>query len=143
MTNIVLDKETLQIIALFSQLSSANVRDCIIDEQQIIFIVEGTDVGKAIGPKGSMIKKAEQMLKKRVKIVGYDADAAKFITNLCAPAKVKQVTVEGAVATITAEDYQNRGFIIGRSATTLRKYEAITKRYFPIDQLKVAGEHKI
>ncbi len=86
----------------------------------------------------------EALLKKRVKVVEYDAEATKFVTNLCAPAKIASVVVEGDTATITPVDFQNRGLIIGKNANILRKYEMITKRYFPIEHLRVATvEEKI
>jgi hypothetical protein len=53
------------------------------------------------------------------------------------PAKVSEVRQDERIVTITAADTQSRGYIIGRGASILRGHEAIVKRYFDIDEIKV------
>lgn len=129
--------ETMQLMSLFSKISHATVKDCIVDDQQLVFIVGPGEVGKAVGAKGANIKKMENASKKRVKVVEFSDDLLGFVANLCAPAKIKDMQLEGKVVIITAEDHPSRGLIIGRNAYTLRKYEAITRRYFEVDEIKV------
>jgi len=137
MAKVLLDMETMQLIALFSKISHATVKDCISDENQLVFIVAQGEVGKAVGAKGANIKKMEQQSKKRVKVMEYSDDICQFVANLCAPAKIKSIVQEGKVVIIESADHPSRGLIIGKNASTLRKYETITKRYFDLDEIKV------
>jgi len=136
-SKIIFDQASMQIMAMFEKLSRATIKDCIIDDAQAVFIVAQGEVGKAVGPKGINIKKMERQLNKRVKVAEYSDDVCQFVANLCMPAKVKSVTLEGNIIKVAPADLQSRGFIIGRNASTLRKYESIIKRYFEIDKIKV------
>ena len=44
---------------------------------------------------------------------------------------------EGGIVFLDPKDLKTRGLLIGRGASNLRFFEAIVKRYFPIDELKV------
>lgn len=138
-SKIIFDQQSMQIMAMFEKMSRATIKDCIMDDNQAIFIVAQGEVGKAVGPKGANIKKMEKQLNKRVKVAEYSDDVCQFVANLCMPAKVKQVTLDGKIVKVEPADIQSRGFIIGRNASTLRKYEGIVKRYFEIDEIKVLG----
>ena len=41
--------------------------------------------------------------------------------------------------TIIPIDRKTRGFLIGKNASNLRFYEEITKKYFSIKKIKIAG----
>ena len=139
MTKIKFDIDAMKIMSLFENMTGANLKDCIISEGLIIFIVKDGEIGKAIGKKGMNIRKLEYSLKKKIKIAEYNENLAQFIENLVYPAKVREVKQEEKLITITAADSQSRGLIIGRGASILRNYESIVKRYFDIEEIKVVN----
>ena len=134
---IVYDATLMKFMSLFESLTRARVKDCIAQDGMVIFVVQPNEIGKAIGPKGRNARKLEQILKKRVKIVEFSEEPATFIKSLVHPLQVREIKEEDGVFTITAADLKTRGMLIGRSASHLRKYESIVKRYFPIKELKV------
>ena len=138
-SKIVFDRAIMELMQLFARIARVDLKDCVVDDTQVIFIVGPGDVGKAVGAKGANIRKMEAACKKRVKVAEFNDDCCQFVANLCAPAKVKDCKLEGKVVTVVPGDLQSRGLIIGKNASTLRKYESIVKRYFPIDEIKVTS----
>ena len=135
---IVYDATLIKIMSLFEKITKARLKDCITQDNQMIFVVQPNEIAKAIGPKGKNVKKLENMLKKRVKVVEYNQEPATFIKRLVHPLQVREIVEEDGVYTITAVDLKTRGMLIGRNASYLRAFENIVKRYFPIKELKVA-----
>lgn len=137
---IIYDTGTMQVMVHFERMTGAKLKDCIIKEQQVIFIVEPGNIGKAIGPKGVNVKRLENALKKKVKIVEFSHELVSFIKNLAYPIDVKEVREkDDGVVVIVPPDLKSRGLLIGRNAQTLRAYEAVVQRYFSIKELKVAN----
>ncbi len=139
MGKIVYDTGTMQVMAHFEQMTRSRLKDCIVREQQVIFVVEPGDIGKAIGPRGANVRRLEDALKKKVKMVEYAHELVSFIKNLAYPIDVKEVREQDdGVVVIMPPDLKSRGLLIGRNAQTLRNYEAVVQRFFPIKELKVA-----
>ncbi|MBS3124657.1 NusA-like transcription termination signal-binding factor [Candidatus Woesearchaeota archaeon] len=136
--SVTIDTNTLQLIAMFEQMSGAQIRDCIPLENQIVFIVEQGEIAKAIGKGGKHARDLEFKSKKKVKIVEFHPDLIQFVQNLISPLSISEAKLEGEVLLLNAKDLKTRGLLIGRSASTLRFFECIVKRYFPIKELKVA-----
>ena len=138
MTSRILDAQTLQLIALFEQMTGAQVKDCVQEEGQIIFIVDQGEIAKAIGKGGKHARDLEYKSKKRVKIVEFHNDVIQFVQNLISPVEISEAKLEGETLVLRTKDLKSRGLLIGRNATTLRFFEGIVQRYFPIKELKVA-----
>lgn len=136
MARIILDERTMKFSSLFESITRARLKNCFIDDI-IIFVVEPGELFKAIGRQGSNVKRLENILKFKIKIVEYDQDLQHFIHKLMFPAKIKEITEENNIYTITPLDLHSRGLMIGRNAQNLRNYERILKIYFKIQELKV------
>ena len=141
MNKIKFDLDTLKLISLFEKLTRASVKDCFPEENQITYVVNENEAGKAIGKNGANVKRLGNMSKKNIRIIEFSPDIKQFIQNLVFPSKVSNVEEEEVdgkkIVTITPLDNKNRGHLIGRAAETLRYNENIVKRYFQIDELKV------
>ena len=133
----VIDSKVMQVMALFDKITHADLRDCILGEGSVLFIVEENQVGKAIGKQGVNSRKLEKALKRKVKIVEYNAEVTTFVKNLFYPLKAADVKLEDGVVYVYPVDTQTRGQMIGRNASTLRNVESIAKRYFKINEIKI------
>jgi len=136
-SKIVFDLAAMQIMSLFTRITKAKLKDCIVEDGQIMFIVENGEMSKAIGKGGSNVKLLEKKLSKRVKIVQYSSDLCQFVCNLMYPAKVKDCVLTDGIVFLEAEDHPSRGLMIGRSASNLRRCEEIARRYFKLEEIKV------
>lgn len=132
------DAAIISYISLFERVTKAQVKDCMIADGLIIFIVEENEMGKALGKHGVNIKSLESNLKKKVKVIEFSPDMIKFIEHIIYPTKAKEIIEDNGKVTIIPSDSRSRGYLIGRNATILRQNESIVKRYFDIGELRVA-----
>lgn len=139
-------------MSLFEKVSHAKVKDCFeLSPKNLVFVVLPNELAKAVGKKGSNVKKLESMFKKNIRIIEYDPKIEKFIANLCLPNKIKTVDFSEQMlwdstkraAVITPESLKSRGFIIGKDASNLRLMETICRRYFQIDEIRVVPADKL
>ena len=131
------DVEIMQFISLFEKITKTNAKDCFKQDKKLVFVVNPGMAGKAVGKKGMNIKKLENLMKKKVKIVEFDNDLITFVKNAIHPLQAKDIKEEDGVIIITPPDSVTRGYLIGREAVNLRGFEEIVKRYFDIKEIKV------
>ncbi len=132
-----LDVSAITTINLFERVTGAKVRDCITGETRVVFVVEEGEIGRAIGRNGVNIKKIEQALNRKIKIVEFNPDVARFVGNLVLPLRASKITVDGDTVVLHSDDVTTKGLLIGRNAQNLRHNETIVKRYFDIREIKV------
>lgn len=131
------DVELIKTINLFESVTRARVKDAFYMKELLTFVVFEGDMFKALGKNLENLKKIESMLKRKIKIVEFNKDLIKFITNLLYPYKVDSITIDGKIVTIKDEDTKTKGLIIGAKAQNLRNYEQVVKKYFDIEEIKV------
>ena len=132
------DSETLKLISLFEKITRSNLKDIIPYKESYIFIVEPGQLRKALGKENVNLKKIQEALGKRIKIVEFNKDVKTFIKNLVYPLKVTEVTQDEYTLVVKGADHKTRGLMIGAKAQNLRFYESIVKNYFPeVEEVKV------
>ena len=136
MSKIKYDSDLMKLITLFESMSGAKVKDCIADDN-IIFIIEENEMGKAIGKKGANIKRAEDLLKRKIKLVEFSQDILQFVKNMIYPAEVNDIKQEDGVITIYGKDSNSKAKIIGRERRNINNLTKIAKRYFDVKEIKV------
>ncbi len=130
--------EELKIMNMLEQFSGVTPKDFLMDEQRAIFVVPQGGMARCIGKGGIIVKKMENLLKRRVKYIEYSDQMLQFVKNVVSPLEVGDVVDEEGVVTMHAKDHQTRGLLIGRAAQNLRMSEMLVKRYFPsVKELKV------
>lgn len=138
MIKIKYDINIIKFISVFESITKARIKDCLDQDGKLIFVVKENEIGKAIGKKGINIKRLENALKKKIKIIEFSDDLIQFIKNCIYPSQSKDI-VEGedGIILITPVDSQTRGMLIGREAVHLRALEKIVNRFFTIKEIKV------
>ena len=135
---ITFDSNTIKLISMFESITRARVKDCFDNKGTMVFIVEEGDIGKALGKKAVNVRKIENMLKKKIRVIEYSTDITKFVRNVIMPNKANEITYEEGIITITPTDPQSRGYLIGRAAEILRNNESIVKKYYKdLKEIKV------
>lgn len=137
MAKIKYDNALLKLMSFFETVTHTKLRDCFVDDNNVlVFVVEPAQMGLAIGRSGVNAKRLESELKRKIRIVEFSEDIVSFVSGILQPYKAREITQANDVVTINAEP-QSRGYIIGRGGSSLKNYEAIVKRYFPIREIKV------
>jgi N utilization substance protein A len=142
-TGIKITSNEMRFIALFESITSANVKDCIIDEEQgrVLFVVSEGQVGVAIGRGGRNIHQLERMTGKKQEIIEYSEDPAQFIKNALKPALVKEVRItekpDGKSIAVVAVNPKDKGVAIGKNGRNAERLRFLAKRYFDIQNVSI------
>ena len=136
MNKIKFDSDSMSWIMLFESMTGAKVKDCIANEK-LIFIIEENEMGKAIGRNGFNIKRMENKLKKKIKLVEFSNDVLQFIKNIVYPVEVLDIRQENGVVTIHGKDTSSKAMLIGREHQNINHLSNIVKRYFDVKEMKV------
>ena len=123
-----LDKDKIQKINLFENLTSAKIKD-FIDDEKIVIIVKQGEIRKAIGEHGKNIKMIEKIIHKRLKIIEFNNDPLIFTKNFIYPLKT-DINLNNDIIEIKAQDRKTKGLLIGRNGKNLNKLNNLIKNYF-------------
>ena len=134
---IVYDEQLMKYIALVENLTKVNVKDMFLKNNMLYCVIDKENLRKIIGPNGSKIKRIENLIKKKIKILGYSSNVNEFVKDLVYPFKIDKVEDSEGVVNIHCKDTKTKGLLIGRERRNLLNFKEITKRYFPIQDLKV------
>ncbi|MDD2474061.1 MULTISPECIES: NusA-like transcription termination signal-binding factor [unclassified Methanoculleus] len=144
MPQVVLTEECMRLISQFESLTGAGSRDCIVDNrnERIIFVINPGDMGLAIGKGGSSIKKASDVMGKRIEVVEYAPDPAQFLRNCFLPAQVTGIEFSTneedlQVALVEVRD-EDRGLAIGKGGKNIFKAKVLAQRQHDIADVQLA-----
>ena len=138
-----LTSKEMRYIALFESITSATVKDCIVDEEQnrIIFIIKEGDSGVAIGKGGKNIHLLERMTGKKHEIIEHSANPQQFIKNALKPAYVNEICIterpDGKSIAVVAVNPRDKGVAIGKNGRNAERIRFLAKRYFNIQNVSI------
>jgi N utilization substance protein A len=132
-----LDSDAIDLIKMFETRTGAVVKDCIVNGDDITFIIKEGDMGLAIGKGGSIINKIKKELEKEIHVYEHSNDPAKFISNLLFPVKVEKVEINGKNAKVYIEELQKKR-AIGKGGKKINTVKELTLRHFGIENIMVA-----
>jgi len=133
----------MRYIALFESITSATVKDCIVDDalNRIIFIIKEGDVGVAIGKRGKNIHLLEKMTGKKHEIIEHSENPTQFIKNALKPARVKEIRItqrpDGKTIAVVSVNPRDKGVAIGKNGRNAERIRFLAKRYFQIQNVSI------
>ena len=136
MNKIKYDSDSIKLITLFESMTGAKVKDCISNEK-LIFIMEENEMGRAIGRNGVNVKRIENKLRRKVKLVEFSNDVLQFVKNLIYPGEVSDIKQENDKLVIHAKDTHTRAMLIGRERQNINHLSGIVRRHFNAKEIKV------
>jgi len=138
-----LTTKEMRYIALFESITSATVRDCIVDDEQnrIIFVVKEGDIGVAIGKGGKNIHLLERMTGKKHEIIEHSISPQQFIKNALKPAHVNEIRIterpDGKSIAVVSVSPRDKGVAIGKNGRNAERIRLLAKRYFQIQNVSI------
>jgi N utilization substance protein A len=137
---ITLSDEALQYISLFEAETDAAVRDCLLEDDRVVFLVAPGEMGQAIGPGGQHVQAVEKQINRDVDVVEAADVPEAFIKNALAPAAVRGVTIseqgEEVVAYVEV-DQADRGVAIGAGGRTIETARRLAARHVDVDDIQL------
>ena len=136
MNRIKYDSDSIKLITLFESMTGAKVKDLIAGEK-LIFIIKEGEMGKAIGKNGVNIKRMEDKLKKKIRLIEFSNDVLQFIKNVIHPLEASDIKNDGGIINIYGKDVHTKSMMVGREHQNINNLKDIVKRYFEINEIKV------
>jgi transcription termination/antitermination protein NusA len=137
MVRIKLDHNTLSISTIVERLTKAKVKDCFEEEGTLYVIINPGQLGKAIGKGGSVIKKVEEKVNKKVRMIEYSGDVLKFVRNIIYPIKPSEIISHEGNVVIKDSNRMLKSKLIGRDSKNLVVIRRAVQRFFPVNDIKV------
>ena len=125
-----LDLENLGYSTLFEKITRTHVRDSFPTNEVIYFVVNPGFVGKALGKGAVNIKKLQERLKKRIRIIEYSSSAKTFLERLIYPMRVDEIIENENEIILKDSVKKTKGQLIGRDGSNLRILNEIVGRFF-------------
>lgn len=126
-----LDMQDIRYLNLFERIMKVSTRFCLKYNETLVFCVPRHLVSKAIGEGGRNIKKMNQILRKRIKIVASPQgieDVEYFIRAIVSPVTFKNLEIRGNEVLVNAGI--NKAALIGRNKRRLLEMQKIVRDSF-------------
>jgi len=142
MAEITFSNETVQYINMASKYSKASIKDCLVEDDRIIFVVEKGQLGIAIGSKAKNLEKLRTLFKKNIKFVEFDDDKERFIRNLCKPYQISNIITEGdensSMVRVRIEvSPRDKSKLIGKGGRNINMIRKLAQRHHPIKDVQI------
>jgi len=130
-----LDQDTLGLSSLMERITRVRVKDCFKDDddETIYFIVHRGEMGKALGKGGVNVKKVQQILDKKIRVIEYNDDLAAFVRNVIYPVEVEEVKVDENTVIIKDSRKKTKSLLIGRESRNLNILKRAVRRFFNVE----------
>ena len=112
------------------QITHARVKDCFRDEEMVYFVVATGELGKAVGKGGMMIKRVQEQIGKRVRVIEYRDSAVDFVKNVIYPLTVEEVKESDGKIVLKDSSKKTKSLLIGRNAKNLMFINKAVQRFF-------------
>ncbi len=132
-----IDSESLQLMNEFEQRTGAALADIIRDGDNVLFVVQEGQIGKAIGRNGSTLARLREVMKtKNVDVIEDCADKRAVIEKTLRGAVIRSVSeTDGRIAIYV--DPTTRGIAIGKNGVNIKKLKLYLKKKFGIQDAKI------
>lgn len=134
-----LSSESIRYLTLFESLTGASLKDCIVKDEKIVFVVRKGEMGAAIGKGGINIEKIKELVGKRVEVVEHSDDPVEFVENIFKPidVDVRLQEKDNKKVIQVSVNPQYKGLIIGKSGKNINKAKELAKRHHEIEDIMI------
>ncbi|HIH21658.1 MAG: NusA-like transcription termination signal-binding factor [Candidatus Diapherotrites archaeon] len=133
-----LGNEELRYMRALETVAGVSARDCIIFKNKLVFIINAEGIGKAIGKKGSNVKKLSEKMGKNIELMEYSNDAAEFVKKALGSIRFEKAEIlDGEKKAMQLSmDFENRKKLLDNIGR-LKKLKEIVKREYNIGDIRV------
>jgi NusA-like KH domain protein len=127
-----IDMQDIRYLNLFERIMKVRAHFCFRYNENIFFCVPRPLVSKAIGEGGRNIKKMNEVLGKRIKVIAApqgEQDARVFIGDILSPLSFKDLEITENEIVLTSGG-KNKAALIGRNKRRLQEMEKIVRGFF-------------
>ena len=134
-----LNMQFIRYANLFSRVTNIRTNHCFEYNNALVFAVPRKLVSRAIGPNNENLKRLNQVLGKKIKIVSIPngrEDIENFVSVITYPVKFKTIEIKDNDAVINASS-QSKAALIGRNKCRLNEMQKVLSQYFGIKKVMI------
>jgi len=131
-----IDMTAMRYINLLDKITQVKTRKCFVHNNTIFFAVDKRFVSKAIGPGASNIRRIQEKIGKKVRIIKEDEgieNVKQFVEDVVAPVRLKSIEVKDGCIVVTAGNNQNKASLIGRNKRRYLELKKILQDLYHFD----------
>ncbi|HDR53673.1 MAG TPA: NusA-like transcription termination signal-binding factor [archaeon] len=136
-----INHETFRFLSVFSTLTGVGAVDCFEHNGEVVYVVEAGKIGIAVGKGGANIKKVEDLLKKKIRLVEHSQDAVRFVQNIIYPMKARNAYVatksDGSQVINLQVDIRVKKSLMRDGKNLFKLLNSLLSRHFPSYKLEV------
>lgn len=132
----IIDMQAMRYINLLDKFSRVKTRRCFVHNNTLFFAVNRQLVSQAIGVAAANIKKIEENVGRKVRIVREPEgiqDAKRFIEDIISPIKLKSIEIREGTLFISVMSMQNKAALIGRNKRRYFELKKVVEDFFNLD----------
>ena len=138
----VIDMQLMRYINLFAKTTRVQTTKVFVYNNQIVFAVPKAKVSEAIGRGASNVKRLNEILRRKIKVVVMPAvddneGIGKFVEETVAPIEFNKIEVKENSVVVTA-GRQSKAALIGRGRQREKELADVLKNFFHIAKLRIA-----
>jgi NusA-like KH domain protein len=138
----ILDMQFMRYLNLFARITRVQTTTCFVYNNIIVFGVKERDISNAIGRNAENVRKIAEILRRKIKIVGMPSgngarDIENFVKEVVSPLVFTKFEFQNRVVSLSGT-MQNKAGLIGRNSVRQKELEDILKRYFDVEELRIA-----
>lgn len=137
-----IDMQSMRYINLFMKVSKVPTTKVFFYNNQIVYAVPKEKVSTAIGKNAINVKKLNDILRRKIKIVAMpsldnNSEIGKFVEDVVAPVEFNRIDVNNNSVVITA-GRNSKAALIGRNRIREKELSEVLKNFFHIGKLRIA-----
>jgi N utilization substance protein A len=129
-----LTTEHVRLVGTFERIAGVHVKDCVMDEDTVYFLIEPGRMGRAIGRDGSNIRSVSNALGKKVKVFEYADTPEKLVRNIVPTINSFEMSNEAITISVPVSD---RSIVIGKNGKNIKMMRQFLDRHFNIKNLRL------
>jgi len=138
----IIDMQLMRYINLFATTTRVQTTKVFVYNNQIVFAVPKAKVSEAIGRGAVNVKRLNEILRKKIKVVAMPAidsneGIGKFVEETVAPIEFNKIEVKENSVVVTA-GRQSKAALIGRNRMREKELADVLKNFFHIAKLRIA-----
>jgi N utilization substance protein A len=112
----------------FEEKTGVNARDCFSIEDDIVFVVNEGEAGKAVGKNGLKVRPLRNIFEKNVSVVEFSQDVDRFIKNLFYPGNITKIKQGDGSIKVWIEQ-KDKPAVFSNGARKVKVASVISERY--------------
>lgn len=131
----VISMQVMRYINLLDKFSNVKTSKCFMHNNTLFFAVDKRDVSRAIGPGASNIRRMNDSIGLKIKIIPQPdgiSDAKRFIEDIIDPIKIKSVDMQNNELVINVGNTQAKATLFGRNKKRFEELKQIVEDNFNV-----------